>query len=239
MKVRDRNDTITGTKKIVLINSLVVSTNYNMAKDSLRWAPIRVSANTKLFKNLDIRYGASLDPYVLDSAGTRNLNQFEWDVNRRVFRLDNANWRLGLNLSLKNDFYKKKTNAQEGDENQASKKPLMPWSMNISYSFSYTNDHTYLNYALIKDQKIIQTLGINGNVQLTPSWKIGVRTGYDFINKGISFTSMDIYRDLHCWEMRFNWIPIGPYKSWNFGINIKSSMFKDLKLEKKKSHLDR
>lgn len=249
MKVRDRNDTITGTRKIVLIDNLTLSTNYNMAKDSLRWSPLVLSARTKLFKNLDLRYSSVFDPYILDSAGTRNLNQFEWDVNKRIFRLDNSNWRAGLNLKLNNETFRKKDKSQDGskgsgnkgkdDKKQTSATPLMPWNVTISYTFQYISNHDYVNYILDKDTKVIQTLGFNGSVELTPNWRVSVRSGYDFQNKKLSYTSLDIYRDLHCWEMRFSWIPLGTWKSWNFGINIKSSMFKDLKVEKKKSHLDR
>jgi lipopolysaccharide assembly outer membrane protein LptD (OstA) len=246
MKVRDRNDTLTGTRKVVLIDNLTLSTNYNIAKDSLRWAPLILSARTKLFKNLDLRYSSAFDPYILDSAGTSNLNQFEWTVNKRILRLKNASWNLGINLSLKNDSFKKKDKTLDGDNNKGAKtgskdaaqQPIMPWSININYTFQYISNHSYLNYVLDKDQKIVQTLGFNGNIQLTPNWKVSVRSGYDFQNKQISYTSLDVYRDMHCWEMRFNWIPLGTWKSWNFGINIKASVLKDLKYEKKKSHLE-
>ena len=50
--------------------------------------------------------------------------------------------------------------------------------------------------------------------------------------------NLSVYRDLHCWEMRFNWIPIGSYKSWNFTINVKAQALKDLKYEKKKDYRD-
>jgi hypothetical protein len=240
MKVRDRNDTITGTKKLVLIDNLSLSTNYNMAKDSLRWAPLSLDARTRLFKNLDIRYSAQFDPYILDSAGTNNLNQFEWTVNKRILRFQNASYAVGFNFRLDNETFRPKEvgNTDEGTKKERAIKPIMPWSISVNYSFLYTNNHSYLNYVLQKDQKTIQTLGFNGNVQLSPTWKISVRSGYDFATKQLSYTSMEIYRDLHCWEMHFSWIPLGTWKSWNFGINIKSSMLKDLKLEKKKSHLD-
>jgi lipopolysaccharide assembly outer membrane protein LptD (OstA) len=246
MKVRNRKDTITGTKKVVLIDNLTLTTNYNIAKDSLRWAPLVLNARTKLFKNLDLRYSSVFDPYILDSTGTHNLNQYEWTVNRRFLRLDNSNWRVGLNLRLNNDTFKKKKEeaAAGAKKNGDNKKPapkskaLMPWNLTVSYTFQYISNRDYVAYVLSKDQKVIQTLGISGSIELTPNWKISVRSGYDFQNNKLSYTSLNIYRDLHCWEMRFSWIPLGTWKSWNFGINIKSSMFKDLKLEKKKSHLD-
>jgi len=238
MKVRDRNDTITGTRKVVLIDNLTLSTNYNLAKDSLRWSPLVISARTKLFKNLDIRYSTALDPYILDSSGTKNLNQYEWTVNHRILRLDNANWKLGLNLSLSNNSFKKKKTGNDKDEKSSQKQPVIPWKLNINYTFQYVTNHNYIAYVLEKDKKIVQTLGFNANVELTPNWSVSVRSGYDFQNNKLSYTSMEVHRDLHCWEMHFSWIPMGTWKSWNFGINIKSSMLKDLKIEKKKTHLD-
>ena len=252
MKVKDKNDTITGTKKLVLIDNLTLSTSYNMAKDSLRWAPLTISARTKLFKNLDIRYASSWDPYILDSAGTRNLNRFEWDVNHRLFRMKDMSWTAGINYSISNTTFGKKgaKNAKKQDEDPVdvnsendtkltkTKDGSIPWSINVNYSLRYGMTHTYLGYVITKNKKIVQTLGFTGNVQITPNWKVSVRSGYDFETNELTYTQVEINRDLHCWEMRFSWIPTGTWKSWNFGINIKSAMFKDLKIEKKKSHLD-
>jgi hypothetical protein len=84
----------------------------------------------------------------------------------------------------------------------------------------------------------VQTLGVSGEVNVAPKWKITFNTGWDFETKALSYTSVNIYRDLHCWEMRFSWIPIGFRKSWNFTINVKASVLQDLKLNKKKDFRD-
>ena len=70
------------------------------------------------------------------------------------------------------------------------------------------------------------------------NWKIAFTTGFDFETKKMSYTSIDIYRDLHCWEMRFNWVPFGYYKSWNFTINVKAGMLQDLKYNMRNSYQD-
>lgn len=241
MKVRDRSDTLTGTRKIVLIDNLTLATSYNMAKDSLKWSTLNVSGRTKLFKNLDIRYAGMWDPYILDSSGTKNLNQFEWKVNHRLFRKEDMSWTASFNLTLNNQTFKNKKDSKETNSKSKDEKPKagsIPWSLNVNYSLSYKMRYSYPGYIMTKDDDIIQTLGFSGNVQLTPNWKVSVRSGYDFESNQLSYTSVDIYRDLHCWEMRFSWIPFGTWKSWNFGINIKSSMFKDLKVEKKKTPFD-
>ncbi|MBK8847432.1 MAG: hypothetical protein IPO27_13155 [Bacteroidetes bacterium] len=84
-----------------------------------------------------------------------------------------------------------------------------------------------------------QTLNFSSDIGLTPTWRINLSSGYDFINRGLTYTSVGFAKDLHCWEMRFNWVPSGFQQSYFFSINVKSSMLRDLKLEKKNDQYDR
>lgn len=261
MKIRSRKDTITGTKKVGLIDNFTINFSYDFARDSLNWSPLSLQGRTKLFKNLDITYRSDFDPYILDSTGTKNLNQTEWSVNHRLLRLKQTNWAVSLNWRLNSKDFEKKDKkttgpeavtasgppVQPGDESELEDIELnpdqyidwsIPWDLTVSYSFNYTVVRRYPDYILQKDQKIVQTLGLSGNVSITPKWKIGFMTGWDFEDKDLSYTSISIYRDLHCWEMRFNWIPTGYQKSWNFQINVKASLLQDLKLNKKKDFRD-
>ena len=78
-----------------------------------------------------------------------------------------------------------------------------------------------------------------GDINITKKWRIGFTTGYDFVQKSLSYTSIDIYRDMHCWEMSFNWIPVGYRKGWSFTINVKSSTLRDvLKYKKERDFRD-
>ena len=94
MKVRNDKDTTSDFRKIKLIESLSFSASHNIAADSLRWSNISVRGRTKLFKNFSINFGASFDPYVLDTINSKNgnydivnVNKYEWDVNKRFGRL--------------------------------------------------------------------------------------------------------------------------------------------------------
>ncbi|MHC1706301.1 MAG: putative LPS assembly protein LptD [Bacteroidales bacterium] len=244
IKVRSSKDTINGTRKIPIIENFSIQTSYDLAKDSLRWSPLVMSGRTRLFKDINISYSSAWDPYILDSTGTSNLNRFEWDVNKRIVRKDNTAWTLSINWDFKS---KPRSPAKPKDEqtvNELQSLPEqvvdfnVPWSLRVSYSFRYNADINYLNYIPEKKTNIIQTLDFNGDINITPKWKISVRSGYDFKAKELSFTSVDFYRDLHCWEMRFGWIPIGFRKSWNFTINVKSQILQDLRLNKKKDFRD-
>jgi len=247
IKVRSKKDTITGMKKIVLIENLTFTGNYDLARDSMNLSFLSVQGRTKIWKNMSLLYSSRWDPYALDADGNRTGN-YEWDVNRRLFRLDNTSWNLSFNLKFGDKDFKKKESESlkvtedEMDDINANPDNYMdwniPWSLNMSYNFTYTNNLTYINYIKQPDKTVVQTLSFNGQINITPKWKFSMRSGWDFTNNQLSYTSINLYRDLHCWEMRFSWVPIGPRQSWNFSINVKASVLQDLKLNRKKDFRD-
>lgn len=106
----------------------------------------------------------------------------------------------------------------------------VPWNLNVRYN---------LNYSKPRDEgQINQTLNFSGDVSLTPRWKIQFSSGYDFRAMQFTMTNINIYRDLHCWEMRFGVVPFGSRKSWNFTIQVKSSLLQDLKYHTQRSWYD-
>ena len=266
IKVPSKADTITGVKKIPIFESLSISGNYDITKDSLNFSPISISGRTTLFKKLNISYNSSWDPYAADSLG-RRINKFELIENGRLFHKNNSSWNFSLSYSFNQNELDKLTgknkakkpnelgddllqraqqseNVTEGELLEIMGNPNAyvdwntPWSLTLSYNFTYTTNMAYAAFLGIATNRVVQTLNLNGDISLTPKWKFTFSTGWDFTNHGLSYTNVSVYRDLHCWEMRFNWIPIGSYKSWNFTINVKSAALKDLKLTKKKDYRD-
>ncbi len=246
MKVRSKSDTVTGMKKVMLIESFTLNTSYDLARDSLKWSPLTLSARTTLFKKLQIQYSAVYDPYIKDK-NSRSLNQFEWDVNKRLFRKENSSWNFSFAYNFSSGKKKSSTGsssvvmpASQAEEIIEKPDNYINWNNAWNFSFSYNlryND--FMDYKSMKlNNKLIQTLGFNGDINITPKWKVNVTSGYDFESNKLSYTSMSVYRDLHCWEMRFNWIPIGYLKSWNFYIKVKAEMLQDLKLNRKKDFRD-
>ena len=209
MKLKEKDN-----KKIKLIEDFSISGNYNIASDSLNLSPINFSIRNKISQNLDFQFTSSLDPYKINENGTR-LNQLQFE-NGKFGRLTNSNFNVNLKLKnnekkLENEFY-------------------IPWNLNIYYNLNYRKPAF--------EKEIIQSLNFDGRISITKKWDINFRSGYDLKNKDFTFTSIDIYRDLHCWEMMFNWIPFGDRKSYNFVIRVKSDVLQDLKFEKKKNIFD-
>ena len=264
MKVPSSSDTITGMKKVVLLESLGFSGNYDLTKDSLNFSYLSVNARTTLFKKLKVSYSSVWDPYVMDSLGHR-VNRFEILENGRLFHKNSSAWNFSLSWSVNqndlnkwlnkeeqvDDFKDEITRRAEGSEfiTEGELDDILgnpnsyidwdaPWSLTLSYNLRHSSSLTYAAFMGIATNQVVQTLTVNGDVSLSKNWKVSFSTGWDFTNHGLSYTSLNIYRDLHCWEMRFNWIPIGNYKSWNFTINVKAQALQDLKITKKKDFRD-
>jgi len=250
MKVRNRKDTITGTKKIPILDDLTLRISYDLARDSLNWSPLQLSARSTIIKGLSLQYAAQWDMYAHDSLG-RRINQTTLEAYNKLLKFDNSSFNLGFNYSLSSDKAKKKKKTTPSSNTPAisTQEKIetipdydyyvdfdIPWSFNISYNFHYTNSFNSA-YKHNVDQ-VVQTLGVSGQLNITPKWKISLTTGWDFTHGQLSYTSIDVYRDLHCWEMRFGWVPKGGQQNWNFSINIKASILQDMKLNKKKDFRD-
>jgi hypothetical protein len=102
----------------------------------------------------------------------------------------------------------------------------IPWNLNIGYIYNY--DRTGFGKS-----NTSQSVSLGGDLSLTEKWKVGFTSGYDFILKGISYTTLNITRDLHCWQMSFNVVPFGFRQSYFFTLSAKSSILQDLKLNKR------
>jgi lipopolysaccharide assembly outer membrane protein LptD (OstA) len=244
LKVRNRKDTITGVKKIPLIDDLSIRCSYDIARDSVNWSPVTINGRSTIVKGLTIQYGSTWNLYSRDSLG-RSTNTTEWEAHHRLIRLDNTIWDAGLTYSFSSDKVKGKKTTDKGTPQE--RKDIMdyydyyvdfdiPWSFSFNYNFHYAK--SWSNSAYKRVDQLTQTFNFNAQMNITPKWKISLTSGWDFVHSELSYTSIDVYRDLHCWEMRFGWIPKGGQQSWNFSINVKASILQDLKLNKKKDFRD-
>jgi hypothetical protein len=107
----------------------------------------------------------------------------------------------------------------------------VPWNLRINYNFNYSKRG-------FDDAQITQSIQFRGDVSLTEKWKMNFSSGFDFVKGEFTQTSMGLSRDLHCWQMAFNWVPFGRYESYNLTINAKSSILQDLKVNRQRSWWD-
>ena len=258
-KIRDKDSLATESKKIKILNNLNFSTSYNIAADSLNLSPIRMTAGTTIFENkLNVNVGATFDPYSINSNGIR-INKFNINNGGGLVRMTSANVNLSYSIDSKSfDSDTKKENSENltgggrsddlfgqsqdltrstFDDNDSdddkSKKNIKEYINKIGWDLRLAHSLTYLNN---RGQKDIgsNSLMFSGNLMLSKKWKVGGSSGFDFKNKGFTYTQLRFERDLDSWKMNFSWVPFSVRESWYFFIGIKSGFLSDLKYDKRK-----
>ncbi|PKA84226.1 lipopolysaccharide assembly outer membrane protein LptD (OstA) [Ulvibacter sp. MAR_2010_11] len=260
-KVTSKDTTLTEPKKVTLLNNLNFSTGYNLSGDSLRWNPVSFTGNIPIVEKLDFNFNGTLDPYALNSNNQR-IDVFNIDNGGSLFRLTNANISVNYSFSSKDfegksedkdrsdnetfrnggrpddlfgdttDIYDgniyKEDDDDEKDKNVAWYKYQIPWDLRLAYTMTYSNGQR-------QNEISSQSLMLSTNLELSPRWRVGVSSGYDFKNNGVTLTQFRFQRDLESWQMSFNWTPIGSINtSWYFFIGIKSSVLSDIKYDKRR-----
>ena len=241
-KLKPKTDTGTvEPRKVTLLESFGMSVAYNTFADSMKLSNINFDMRSSLFQNkLGIQLTAILDPYVIN-ADSHVVDRLAISDGYGLGHLTNVN--ITLDFSIDSKTGKKEKDAK--DKKTVPKYPGeemyvdfdVPWNMSFYYTLSYAN-YSHVGNKVINKSQIIQTLNFNGNITVTPKWKLDFRSGFDIESKKFSATSINVHRDLHCWQMSFTWIPFGYWRSYMFTLNVKSSVLKDLKIDKKREFFD-
>jgi len=216
---------------------------------------------TVLDNKMSINFSAGLDPYAIDNNGTRintfniknggslfrltraNVNvgyslsnetfskekEDEDEDEEEIDKYDYVAQSGGRDDDLfgKSDNFRD-TSRKKDKPDKDIENPIfgtkIPWNLRLAYSASYSNSARQNEFSS-------HSLMFSGDIDLSPRWKVGGSSGYDFKNQGFTLTQLRFERDLKSFVMRFNWTPFGRYKRWYFFIGIKSSILSDLKWE--------
>ena len=109
-----------------------------------------------------------------------------------------------------------------------------PWNLTVNYSLTYgygTFNYDKLEY----NGKWTQNLSMNASIRPTKNWSLTASASYNFDTHKIAYMNCTISRQMHCFEMSASFVPVGPYKSYNFHIAVKSSILQDVKYDKHSS----
>lgn len=263
-KVRDMKDTTgTGTKKVKILDQLNLTTGYNFLADSLKMNNVGVSMSTSVFGKLGINGNMNFDPYAIDGKGKR-VNRYNILETGVPLRLTNVSGSLSYSLSGKgtvkgNDGSK----SGGGDSGNAADyyrriyyhpvtgeyipggwlyytNPNVPWSVNFNYNFSMNRSYEFINDQLQKKDNYTQTLGVQGNIQLTPKMSVQAQSGWDFTAMKMTTTQFSFRYDLHCFNISVSWVPSGMYQSYSFLISANAAALADLlRFKKSTSYWDK
>ena len=266
-KVRDMKDTTgTGSKKVKILDQFNFSTGYNFLADSLKMNNVGLSMSTSIFGKLGINGNMNFDPYAINERGQR-VNKYNFLETGVPLRLTNVSTSVSYSLSGKgtvkgNDGSKSSGGDGGGSGNPADyyrriyyhpltgeyipggwlyyTNPNVPWSLNFNYSFSMSRSYNYANNQLSKKDKYTQTLGVQGNIQLTPKMSVQAQSGWDFTAMKMTTTQFSFRYDLHCFNISVSWVPSGMYQSYSFLISANAAALADLlRFKKSTSYWDK
>lgn len=268
VEMKVRSDTAKSKKVSIIDNfSVGAGYNFLADSFNLSLINLNLRTNL-FDKKLSVNLGATLDPYSylkVDSDGDllERRNIFAWNSGQGIGRITQARASLSTSFNpnasavpqgnLARDptdlgsGYIDDDPTQFGQLNRggelSSAMPAyfydpnayvdvnIPWNLRMSYDFSYTWNPT-------TGSTIRQAVKAFGQLALTPKWDITFNTGFDIQAKEFTQTSIGVYRDLGCWELRGNWIPFGAFTSYSIDIQIKASALKDLKLSRRRTQFD-
>uniref|UniRef100_UPI0026F23C57 putative LPS assembly protein LptD n=1 Tax=Bacteroides mediterraneensis TaxID=1841856 RepID=UPI0026F23C57 len=166
--------------------------------------------NNDTFKKL---FGKKEDKDDKDKKGKDNSEDEDEDTEENEEQNNNSNMRKTEQASVDSDGY------------LAFK---FPWSISLSYSYSIREDRTKdINIKKMRyPYSLTHSLNVSGNFKIGSRWNMTYSTGYDFTSKEMSMTTLNITRDLHCFNMSCGLV-FGPFTSYNFSIRANSSMLTD------------
>lgn len=237
-KVRKKTDSGYVYQKITLIQNLSINGNYNFAADSFKMSNISVTGRTKIWKFFDLVFNSTFNPYFYDATLNRITKDYAINENSKLARFTNGNFALNASFSSNalQAMRPKQPDLTNGAEqgaantNTAQAQERLPWNLNVYYNLQYVKTKNKLTD--------IQTLNFSGDIAVTKFWKVGLTSGYDFTNRNLSYTSVNVYRDLKCWQARIDWVPFGFRKSYSLIINLKTSMLSDIKIPRQRQWYD-
>ena len=252
MKVRGKDST-EKSKNVKLIDGFGFNGSYNLMADSFALSNISLYLRSTLLEKINITAGANLDPYQRDSLG-RPVDKYAWQGNKfSLGRITTGN--IAVSTSFKSKPKDKKTDSLQNSAFKTAQNSAIPltleeqqaqlnyirsnpgefadfnidWSVNISYSLNFSRQLTsdYRSYQTI----INSNVNLSGDFNLTPQWKVGMSTYYDFNGSGLQNVTAFISRNLHCWQMSIN-VYSGTTRGFNITISPKSGLLRDLKINR-------
>jgi len=227
-------------EKFNLIDQLSFNTRYNLAASKFKWNDVSANFNTTLKKNINITARSAFSLYQKDSL-LKNVQPLLYEDKKTPLRMRSASMsistRFGPEMFRKkpeNTAIQNKENGEDQEKKDIVNRPDeyfhfdIPWNIALTYVFDYNAEAKTTSLRVGSNR-----INISGDLSITPEWKIGYTTGYDLHNKEIASSQFTVSRNLHCWQIDFNWVPSGFAKQWTFSIRPKSGMLQDMKLNKR------
>ena len=98
--------------------------------------------------------------------------------------------------------------------------PPRPWRLSGSWIWSRTPTGI-----------VSSSVSGSADFHLTRNWHLNVHAGYDIEDREFTSQSVRVVRDLHCWELVFDWHRYGDI--WNYNLLIRIKKLPEIKFERR------
>lgn len=252
-------------KRLKLFDNIYINGNYNFARDTLKWSQVSMSGTTRFFKGIStLSASAAFDPYATGDKGQR-INRFYWNTDGKILRFVNANFRFtsgitvgkirellrgtqdeqivetenrsGIDSNLEEEGPARAPAGQSKDKKVLGQQEnLLDLLENFRINHNFVFEFREING---RDTALLSThsLNLDGSIQLTPNWSIRVgNIGYDFISKRITYPDLGFIRNLHCWQLSFNWFP--QRRAYSFSLYVRDNPLNFIKIPYQRNNAD-
>lgn len=227
-------------RNVRLIDRFNLSTGYNFAAESFNLNNLSTSISSSFFQNLNLNANATFSFYDTDENGNL-VDRYIWKETNKFMRLTNFTFAASTRFSggggTRGHFEQSTWHYPEHYDplDQSQFHPVdeaiyygrverieTPWSMNLSFNYRWRRGPgtTTTKSAVVNAQSI--------QFRITPEWQVGTSLGYDFIEKDLTPSRFNVTRNLHCWDLTFQWNPFGDFKFFLFRLSVRDSQLQGL-----------
>ncbi|MEI6639447.1 MAG: putative LPS assembly protein LptD [Chlorobium sp.] len=220
----EEGDVADGDRTVQLL-SLTASTAYNGAVDAFRLAPLTVvTSSNVLAQNFLLSGGAMYDFYSYNTVTGDRVNRYNSDDGNALLRF--VKGFMSMSLSLQGS--RQAGSVASFASTHAA--PFASYTDRTLFHEPFTASDWQLRFSFLlqtdKSNPLESTydklLNVSAKVAWSKNWQTGVNTGYDLGNGKVVFPMLQLHRDLHCWQMGFQWVPSGVFKGYAFQIGLKA-----------------
>lgn len=224
----------------VQLLALNVATSYNFAAESLKLEPLILTAQSNaLSPDFLLSAGGMYDFYSYDPLSGVRVNRFNKDEGKGLLRF--VRGFLNMGFTLQGRRVAGASAPAAGPAIQMNPSSLLRDRIlnNGEYSdIDYTLPWQFrLSLYLQSDRSnpleptTTSLVTASSTFSVSKTWQVSVNTGYDLRNREVIFPMLQLYRDLHCWQVGFQWVPSGSFRSYAIQIGLKTPQLRDLRLK--------
>ncbi len=241
----------TGGDRTVTWGSINLSTGYNAAADSLAWSPLTIGlsapvgwftltgrAGVQWYRSVQISETRAVQidefhPFVSNANLTfsatlsdQGLTAGALGVPEQTDTLSPTRGRfvLGHVPFDPEEFHGTMVRGQDGYR--------VPWSMTFGATYYLTRRAVPnpIDQSRYDEQFDVRT---DLSLKLTPTTNVTASLTFDVLNGDLQIPTISFVKDLHCWEMKFDWSPLGPTQAFRFSIGLKAPELSAIKYEQR------